>query len=381
MADNNLKWYFKYTINLAGIILTVYALIEAEMILKPLLFALFFSIMALPFCNWMERHKTPRILSAIIAIISGILIIGSITSFFYIQFSAFTEDVSGLKERFEELIAGVQEFLSTRLGFEGYINFEVVKDSTYEYLSENTDAITQRLAGAMSIATAVVLVPVYMFLILIFRDFLKEFVLMVFGQKSQHHKLKARKIMYSVKDVTQGYISGIFTVMIILSTLYSIILSVIGIDYPVFFGVFAGLLTIIPVLGPIMGSVVPIVYSLLTMDSLFYPLIIMVSFYVVEIIEGNFLTPVIVGNQVSLNALVALILLFIGAQIWGLAGMVLIIPLGAILKVAFDEIEALQPFGYVMGRVPADKQNYGKWGKKISRMVKKKKRTGDGTSL
>lgn len=368
-----MKWYAKYTVSLAGIILTVYALIQAETILKPLLFALFFSILALPFCNWMERHNIPRILSAFIAIIAGIIVIGGIVGFFYIQFSIFTEDLSGLQDRFEELLANVQEFLATRLGFEGYINFESVKESIYEYLGENTDALTDRLAEAVSVVTSIVLVPVYMFLILIFREFLKDFVLRAFGQKSEQHQKKAKTIMYSVKNVTQGYITGIFIVMVILSCLYSLMLYLIGLEYPLFFGVFAGLLSIIPVLGPLMGSIVPIVYALLTMDSLFYPLVIAAGFYVVELLEGNFLTPVIVGNQVSLNALVALVLLFIGAQIWGLTGMILVIPIGAILKVAFDEIEALQPFGYLMGRVPEDKQKVGKWEQKIRGLVHSKK--------
>ncbi|MEX0649139.1 MAG: AI-2E family transporter [Balneolaceae bacterium] len=366
MPDNESEWYVKYTVILAGIILTVYALTEAETILKPLLFSLFLSILVLPFCNWMERHRIPRILSAVIAIICGLVLIGGILTFFYAQFASFTEDVSGLQDRFEELLGNIQEFLSTRLGFEGYIDFDSVKETIYQYLRENTDALTERLAEAISVATSIVLVPVYMFLILMFRDFLREFVLRIFGQKSEYHQKKAKTIMYSVKNVTQGYITGIFIVMVILSVMYSAMLYIIGLQNALFFGVFAGLLSIIPVLGPLMGSVVPIIYALLTTDSLFYPLIIMAGFYVGELLEGNFITPVIVGNQVSLNALVALVLLFIGAQIWGLAGMILIIPLGAILKVVFDEVETLEPFGYLMGRVPANKLNLGKWEKKIS---------------
>ncbi len=112
----------------------------------------------------------------------------------------------------------------------------------------------------------------------------------------------------------------------------------------------------VPFLGPIFGSILPVLYALLTMDSLIYPLLVLGGFYVIQLFESNLFTPTIVGSQVSMNAMVTLFLLFVGAQIWGLAGMILFIPMGAILKVVCDEVDSLKPLGFLLGRMPTDRE-------------------------
>ena len=367
----NWRWYSKYTIILAGLILTVYAMVQAAAILKLFLFSVFLSILVIPLCDRLEKLKLSRILASILSVLCVIVVLGGILTFFFLQLSSLSSDIKSLKEPIDELLTGIQQFLSNNLGFDGYINFEMIKESTFNYLSNNTEALTKWLGGMISVLTSFVLVPILMFLILIFRDFLKEGVLIIFRKKSEKHRRIAEKIMKNIKIVIQEYVYGLMIIMVILGTVYSVMLYAIGIEYAFFFGSFAGFLSLVPIVGPIVGSIVPTLYALLTMDSLLYPFLIVAGFYVVETIEGNFLTPVILGNQVSLNALAALIFLYVGAQIWGLAGMILFIPIGAILKVTFDEIKSLQGFGYILGRVPPDKFKKSVWARKITDWLKK----------
>ncbi len=369
------KWYIKYTFILALLIMSVYIMIVAKSVLQPLLFAFFFSILLSPLCGRLESYKVPRILAAIISILFGLLVLFGVGFFFYTQISAFVDDLDVFRERFEELLANVQNFLETRFGYEGLIDFELFRTTVYDFFSENTDSLARGLADAASVLTAIFLVPVFMFFLLLFRDFLKEFVLRAFGRHSDEHFRKVSTILDNVKMVVQKYISGILIVIVILAILNSTMLWIIGVDHAVFFGVFAAMLNVIPFIGPIMGSILPILYALFTMDSLFYPIIILLGFYIIQLFESNLFTPAIVGSQVSLNAFVALLLLFIGAQIWGLIGMILIIPIGAILKVIFDEVESLQPYGFVMGRVPPKMElKKGMLAQKISEFSDKVKR-------
>ncbi|MEX0609299.1 MAG: AI-2E family transporter [Balneolaceae bacterium] len=371
MSEENQQWYIQYTVILTAIILTVFAMIQAASLLKILLFSLFLSILILPFCNWMEKHGVPRILAAFIAIFCSILLFGGIGTFFYIQLSDLAVDVGSLKEPFEELISGVQQFLSTRFGFEGYIDFETLQESVYRYLGNNTEAVSQWFASAVSIFTSFVLVPVCMFLILIFRQFLYESTVSLFDKKGKEQQDTLITVIKKVKQVVQNYIAGLSIVCMILATVYSIMLYIIGIDYPVLFGLFAGFLAIVPIIGPIIGSIVPIFYALLTMDSLIYPFIILAGFIIVQALEGNFLEPVVLGRQVSLNALAALLFLYVGAEIWGLAGMILFIPIGAIMKATFDEVESLSQLGYMMGRVPREKFSSGNSFERIAQFFKR----------
>jgi predicted PurR-regulated permease PerM len=131
--------------------------------------------------------------------------------------------------------------------------------------------------------------------------------------------------------------------------LYSTALISLGVGHAILFAAFAAILNIIPFVGPFLGAAFPILFALLTKDSLFYPAAVLGSFIVIQSVEGNILTPKIVGNNVSLNPLVTLVTLFIGASIWGVVGMILFIPMMAILKEIFCSIDGLEPYAYVLG--------------------------------
>lgn len=358
----------RYTFTLAAIILTIYAMIAAKSLIQPLLFAFFFSILLSPVCGWLERHKIPRYLSVPLAITGGVLILFGIVFFFYTQLTAFAGDSDIFRERFEELAESLQDVLGTWFGVQQIIDFEMILNSVQEFFRENTAALTSGLAGAASAVTSIFLVPVFMFFMLLYRDFLKQFFMKLFGNSDEDESKTTRQIIEKVKIVVQGYLTGIILVIFILAILNSVMLMIIGVEHALFFGTFAAMLNVIPFIGPLFGSVLPILYSLFTMDSLIIPLIIMIGFYVIQLMEGNIFTPIIVGNKVSINAFVALLLLFIGAQIWGVIGMILIIPIGAILKVIFDEVEYLQPIGFVMGTVPEEyKSDKGLFAEKMSK--------------
>lgn len=383
--ETDSKWYIKYTYVLGGLILTVYAMIQAKTVLLPLLFAIFFSILLAPFCGWLERHRFPRFLSAFSAIIVSLVILSGIGFFFYEQISALAADSDRIIERLEELLNNIQDSLAPWMAIEGEINLARLVDEGVDYIRENAESLTRGIFGAATTITAFFLVPIYMFLILLFRDMLKNFVMKAFGKQDEILEEKVQTIVTKVKLVVQKYISGILIVIAILAVLNSTMLLIIGVEHAIFFGVFAAMLNVIPFLGPIMGSILPILYALITMDSLFYPIIILIGFYIIQLFESNLFTPVIVGSQVSMNALVTLLLIFIGAQIWGLAGMILFIPLGAILKVICDEVESLKPYGYLLGRATTDEslkrsalaQKIGKLSEKAQKNSGKKKKSAE----
>jgi predicted PurR-regulated permease PerM len=343
------RWYVKYTYGLAGLILTIYAMIMAKSILLPILFALFLSILLAPISGTLEKKGVPRFLAAFIAILTGVLFLALIGFFFYKQMTSFAADAEMFTERLEELLGSVEAYVASTFSIDAELNLDMLVSTTVQYVQENASSLTRGISEAASLLTAVFLVPVYMFLILILRDLLKNFLEQAFAAGDPERKRKVHRIIQKVKTLVQKYITGVISVIMILAVLYSTMLTVIGLEHGIFFGVFAATLNIIPFIGPLMGSVLPILYSLITMDSLIFPLIILAGFYVVQLLEGNLFTPLIVGSQVSMNAMATLVLLFVGGQIWGLAGMILFIPLGAIFKIVCDEVESLKPYGYLLG--------------------------------
>jgi len=366
-------WYVKYVYGLAAAVLTVYVMVIAKSVIVPILFSVFFAILLLPVSQWLERFKIPRVLSSFGAILFGIILFSTILFFFYSQMTDFAQDADMFVERLNEMMASVNSFLGDYFAIES-IRLDQVTQTLINFVRENVGSITQQIGGAASTLTSVLLVPIFVFLILLLRDILKNFLLRAFGQGNSGQEKKVTTIIANVKSTVQNYITGVLIVIGILSVLYSILLSVIGVDHAIFFGVFAGMMNIIPFIGPLFGSILPILYALITMDSLFYPLIILLGFYVIQLFEGNLITPVIVGSQVSMNALVTLLLLVVGAQIWGLSGMILFIPIGAIVKVICDEIDQLNHYGYVMGRTTDDKsEERSILAKKVRELSKKAK--------
>jgi predicted PurR-regulated permease PerM len=143
-------------------------------------------------------------------------------------------------------------------------------------------------------------------------------------------------------------------VVAILAVLNSVALYMLGVKHALFFGVFAALLNIIPYIGPMLGAILPLLYTFLTMDGLFYPFSVVVLFTLIQMIEGNFLTPKIVGSNVNLNALITFTGLLAGGAIWGIIGMILIIPTMAILKRIFQLSPSSSPYAYLLGEEEND---------------------------
>jgi len=162
----------------------------------------------------------------------------------------------------------------------------------------------------------------------------------------------------------------ILTVIIGLTN--SVGLLIIGIDNPFLFGFLGAALAIIPYIGTTMGAVIPVIYSFVSYDSIWMALAVAILFWAVQVVSDNFLTPRIVGGSLRINALTAILSLFIGAAVWGLAGMIVFLPFAAMLKVVCEEFEELQPIALIIGeqnkKVSDDHEQFlSRWWEKIKK--------------
>ena len=192
-----------------------------------------------------------------------------------------------------------------------------------------------------------------MFFFLIYRNHLTNLIIQIYRDKDPQ---LVRIRIITLRKVVLNYIVGVIKVMGILAVLNITAFSLLGIKHAIFFGLIGAILNIIPYVGPFFGALMPIIYSFLTKDSLFYPLAVIASYQVIQFIEGNFLTPKIVGGNVNLNAFVTFLGLLIGGTIWGVAGMILIIPTMAILREIFELNEQTRPFAKVLGEEVKEKK-------------------------
>ncbi len=356
-----LPLYLKIVMIMIGLFLFVNFLHTAGFILIPLTIAGFFSILVLPVCRKMEQIKIPRGWSVILSMILVLLLFFGVLFFLIPQLNNILKVLPQLEGKLIKLGEQSQQFFAEKLDIQRSEQIEYLKTSIQNLASVGSSFIGTTIDFTSKFFQATVIASISFFFILYYRSFFVNFLFKVFG-KSRHEQLN--NILQNVKKVVQNYIGGLLIVMFIVAVLNSLGLYILGIQHAIFFGVFAALLTIIPYFGIMFGSIIAILFALITKDSIWYPIGVFAVFMFVQFIEGNFITPNIVGTSVSINPFVALIGLFVGGNIWGAAGMILFLPLLAIMKVIFDEIDSLKPYGYLLGNPTPRKSRW---------LIKKKK--------
>ncbi|WP_209330536.1 AI-2E family transporter [Lunatimonas salinarum] len=346
MKQSYIPSYLQVLSILLLIIVIVFIMILGRSLLIPLAIGGYIAMLMIPVCNWMETKKVPRTLSAVIALLSSITAIIGLIVLVILQVRSFSKDFEDVTDRLNNYLAEVDRFATETFGADLGVRQGVDKTQLFELLESNSETVSNFLLGTIGSLSGVVLVPVFIFFMLIYRDHLAEFIARIF---SEHDGEEVKANISSLRKVVQYYILGVLKVMAILAVLNTSALYAIGVKHALFFGLFAALLNIIPYLGPFLGSILPFIFAFLTMDGLLYPFAVLVSFVVIQLIESNVLTPKIVGSNVNLNALVTFVGLLVGGAIWGVAGMILIIPTLAIMKRIFELKDSTKPYSFLLG--------------------------------
>jgi predicted PurR-regulated permease PerM len=148
--------------------------------------------------------------------------------------------------------------------------------------------------------------------------------------------------------VIQKYISGLFTVVAILAVLNFLGLYLLGLKYAILFGIISASFNLIPYFGTWIGAAFPLTFALLTGDSPRLFISVFLMYLVVQFTENNILTPNITGSYVRINPLMTILGIIIGGLVWGVTGMLVVIPFLATIKIIFENIEWLKPIAYLI---------------------------------
>lgn len=174
------------------------------------------------------------------------------------------------------------------------------------------------------------IIPIYLFYLLVdmplLTAWLKELPPIRFRDR-------LGQLLSEFDQVLSGFVRGQLLVCAILAVLYSVGLWLIGIDLAVVIGTLSGAAFIIPYVGTMLGIVLSMAMALLKFHDLLHPLLCLGWFVLIQALEGTVITPKVVGDTVGLHPLIAIVALLIGGQLLGISGMLLAIPVAAIIKV------------------------------------------------
>jgi predicted PurR-regulated permease PerM len=343
--------YVKVAMVLIILALLLWGLDLGAGLLVPLSFSFLFALLLHPLSARLESWKVPRVLAIFICLIVIILALVGIMYFIIAQLMNFGDDLPELQARFNQLLAELQGFIAERFGVNETRQLDWLRNQASGAVASSGALLSGTLSATTSTFADLSLMPIFIFFFLYYRNFFMDFLNRVFNHTPNEN---ITEVGYKIQAVVKNHILGLFLVIVILAALNTVGLLLLGIKYAFFFGALAAFLNIIPYLGILIGSVLPITMALLTKDTIWYAVGVAAVFAFVQFLEGNFITPNIVGSKVGVNPLAAIVALILGGMIWGVAGMILSIPFTAILKVIFDHVPGLEPIGFLLGEPPKE---------------------------
>lgn len=341
----SLPVYSKLAQIILGILALGFILYIGREILVPILFATILAILLNPIVDFLTRKKLNRIVAIVLSLIITMAIVLGLLYFLGSQMALLSDSFPLFKQKFITLFHDTTQWISSTFNISNPQIDAWITKTQKEGLSNGTAFVGQTIGTVGGLLAMVFLLPVYIFMILLYKSLLVDFIYKVF--KNSSHKLVS-EILKQTKSLIQSYLVGLLIEAAIVATLNSIALMVIGVPYAILIGVIGAILNIIPYIGGLIAVTIPMILAFATLSPL-SALWVLIAYLVVQFIDNNFLVPKIVASKVEVNAMISIIVVLIGGSMWGVAGMFLSIPLTAIFKVIFDRIEGLEAFGFLIG--------------------------------
>ena len=316
-----------------------------KLIILPLVFAIILSVLLYPIDKKIKqfvKYQWLSILCTFLAVIIPILFIGALLS---MQLIDIMDSLPSIAERLKLGASQLEEYVQQWLPFFSETSSPVISDPVHGVLDHSLEFFSQGLVSTTTLIGNFFITIIYIFFILFYRSSFKNFIIYQF---TQGNRSDVRIVIESIKDTIQAYLGGLFIVIILLSVVNSIGLKIIGIEYPLFWGVLAGLLAIIPYLGTAIGGLLPLLYALSTTDNLWQPLAIVAFYGMVQFLEGNIITPKIVGDKININPLFAIISLIFFGSLWGMGGVILALPMVSILRIILSHFDNTKQLAVLM---------------------------------
>lgn len=340
-------FYISFTFKLLMILLLGVLLTWGQNIIVPFLFSILLSILLLPLVNFMEnRLYFPRSLAILATVVSSLLIIIGLIYFFSHQIAGFLKDIPSIRSHLEAHYETVQNWIQKKFHISTEQQTVMLNSASIDVKSTGTEVIGETFFTITHTFFYIIMIAIYTFLILLYRHMIRQFIIEIFNKD---YETDVKEVLVESKAIVQRYIVGLITEMGIIAVANSMVLLLLGIKYAIFLGLLAAVLNIIPYIGIIAGMLFTSLVTLTTSPHLSDIVWIIISFEIIHFIDANFLMPKIVGSKVKINALVTIVGVVIGGSLLGLSGIFLALPCIAILKIIFDRIEVLKPWGKLMG--------------------------------
>ena len=333
-------------LELMGLYFLGVIIIAGKGIITPLVMAFFISIVLLPVYRFFRRRKFPDVLSIAIAVLLLIVLVGGVVWFFSSQISRLIADFPKIKENVSVHLNSLSDWINRITHFTTERQVQIVTEQSKKLLNSAGDILSGAAASLTSIFVFVGLLPIYIFLMLFYKNLLLRFVFLWFPPNNHP---KVEEVMRETEVIIKSYLVGLLIQITYITVLLGGTLMIIGIKHALLIGVIFAILNLIPYVGALLGNIIGVLLTLTSSQEVWPIFAVLITIAAVQFLDNNILMPRIVGSKVKINALVSIVGVIIGGALAGVAGMFLSLPVIAVLKIIFDRTESMKQWGVLLG--------------------------------
>jgi predicted PurR-regulated permease PerM len=360
-------------IELIGLYFFGMIIVVGKDIITPLVMAFFLAMMLLPVHRFFRRKRIPESLSIFLSILLLVIIVGLLVWFFSSQVSGLISDFPQIKQNVQLHLDSLSKWIDSKWGLSTERQVQIINEQNDKLLNWAAGL----LSGAASSVTGVVifigLLPIYVFLLLFYKNLLIRFVFLWFPEKSQP---KVEEVMRESEVIIKSYLIGLLIQISYITILLGGILLIIGIKHAILIGVIFAILNLIPYVGALVGNIIGVVLTISSSQQLWPIFAVLGTIAFVQFLDNNILMPRIVGSKVKINALITIIGVIVAGALAGVSGMFLSLPVIAVLKIIFDRTDKLKQWGVLLGderpqASPMKERVYRKKDRTVQKKIKK----------
>jgi len=343
----SVPFHIKLASVLFSLVTLCYITIVAKEILSPLIFSCLFSILLLPVATFLEKKvRLPRSAASMISILLLLGFIGLVLYVIGSQLSNLANDWPQFQQQLLKTLDNGQHWVADTFHVNADKQLAYVHSATGKMMASGTTVIGATLLSLSGLLLFFVFTFIYTFFFLLYRRLIMKFLLSVFLDENRE---VVHDIIEKVQHMIRKYIIGLLIEMAIVSTVVCLVFTFLGIKYSFLLGLITGIFNIIPYIGIFSALVVSSLVTFATATMASKVILVVVTLVITHLVDSNVLLPVVVGSKVRINALVTVLGVITGEMIWGIPGMFLSIPVIAVLKIIFDRVEGLEPWGIILG--------------------------------
>ena len=336
-----------------ALIAAAFSLYVARAVLLPVALASVLALTLRPVVRYLKRYKVPHFVASLSAMGAVLLLLAALLFWLLAPAQQWVDNLptvtQSIRAKLKPFTQRWAEWTESAMPDEAASNNTVppiaveVKES---FIGSNL-AIASTTGEAIS--TAVIVIVLSFFMLAGGDDLLRSAI-------TTMHRFTSKKLtvelIYDIESVIASYLFVVSCINLGLGVVTALSFYLLGVPNPLLWGAVALIANYIPLFGPMAAFVLYVIVSIVTFDTLLGVIMPPLVFTIISQIEGNLLTPMLLGKSMSLNPILVLLSLVFWGWLWGIGGAILAVPILAMFKVACEKVDALRSIAVIIGNTP-----------------------------